>query len=135
MQDASAGTDTLLVRPLPLPTRADPTPAKQQHCCSTHATMACVACMRGSLRAALHVSHRALRYLLAPPCPHRADLINALNSSTARFKVVVGHHPVRSYGQHCYGSLGDKGDCEDLDWMHTACEKYKVGCACWLQGG
>jgi hypothetical protein len=29
------------------------------------------------------------------------DITDLLSTSTARFKLVVGHHPIRSYASHC----------------------------------
>lgn len=40
------------------------------------------------------------------------QLDRRLKASTAPFKVVVGHHPVRSYGMHCGGA--NTGDCSPM---------------------
>jgi hypothetical protein len=57
----------------------------------------------------------------------RSQVTAALQSSGARFRAVVGHHPVRSFGHHCHGERGDKGECEDLLWVRQANEEFKVG--------
>lgn len=36
-------------------------------------------------------------------------------------QIVVGHHPVRSYGKYC----GD-GECKDMDWMRKVLKDNKV---------
>lgn len=47
-----------------------------------------------------------------------------LKSSTARFKLVVGHHPIRSYAEHC--NYDATGDCAAVSFLGPLFQKYKV---------
>ncbi|GFH21815.1 metallophos domain-containing protein, partial [Haematococcus lacustris] len=47
-----------------------------------------------------------------------------MRNSTARWKVVVGHHPVRSYGEHCKGGKG--GDCVDMQWLRPIMAEHQA---------
>ncbi|GFH28047.1 metallophos domain-containing protein [Haematococcus lacustris] len=55
----------------------------------------------------------------------QAKAVQALmRNSTARWKVVVGHHPVRSYGEHCKGGKG--GDCVDMQWLRPIMAEHQA---------
>mmetsp|Transcript_12110 Transcript_12110/g.26026 ORF Transcript_12110/g.26026 Transcript_12110/m.26026 type:complete len:418 (+) Transcript_12110:115-1368(+) len=55
----------------------------------------------------------------------QTTLIEALlKSSGAKYRVVVGHHPIRSYGHHCQDP--NQSDCADMSWLRLLLTKYKV---------
>ncbi|KAJ9525086.1 hypothetical protein QJQ45_017357, partial [Haematococcus lacustris] len=55
----------------------------------------------------------------------QAALVQALlRNSTAKWKLVVGHHPIRSYGEHCNGD--GSGDCLDMQWLRPVMKRYKA---------
>jgi hypothetical protein len=47
----------------------------------------------------------------------KQQLQQALDGSTARWKLVVGHHPIASFGHHCDFHM--EGDCEETAFMRT----------------
>ncbi|GAX83740.1 hypothetical protein CEUSTIGMA_g11165.t1 [Chlamydomonas eustigma] len=51
-------------------------------------------------------------------------LQSLLQNSSARRKIVVGHHPVKSYGEHCTAPGGS--DCDDMSWLHPLLQEHKV---------
>ncbi len=55
-------------------------------------------------------------------------ITSLLGTSDAKWKLVVGHHPVRSYGDHCKGgrSPGAGGDCVDMAFLSPLMNKYQV---------
>ncbi|KAG2492671.1 hypothetical protein HYH03_009086 [Edaphochlamys debaryana] len=56
-----------------------------------------------------------------------ASLHQQLNASCgrgSRWRLVVGHHPVRSYGNHC--TQGDINDCADMFWLRPLLQRYRV---------
>ena len=64
----------------------------------------------------------------------REALLRRLASpATARWRLVVGHHPVASYGEHCKYSMA--ADCEDMAWLDPlmqVCGCESVLCLRWL---
>lgn len=48
-----------------------------------------------------------------------------MGSSTSTWKIGVGHHPIRSYGEHCNGGQGDM-DCRDMQFMKPLLQQHKV---------
>jgi hypothetical protein len=50
-----------------------------------------------------------------------------LAASPAVWKLVVGHHPIASFGQHC--KYGMRGDCEQMAWLEP---ELQVGLAVWV---
>ncbi|GLI62857.1 Purple acid phosphatase [Volvox africanus] len=63
----------------------------------------------------------------------KASLVRQLNTSLAggsKWRLVVGHHPVRSYGSHC--SQPDPNDCMDMAFLRPWLREYRV--AAYLNG-
>ncbi|GFR43119.1 hypothetical protein Agub_g4123 [Astrephomene gubernaculifera] len=57
----------------------------------------------------------------------QAQLQTQLNASVASgssWRLVVGHHPVRSYGKHCMED--DKNNCDDMQFMRPWLRSYRV---------
>ncbi|KXZ52138.1 PAP1 protein [Gonium pectorale] len=59
----------------------------------------------------------------------RASLQRQLNESYAggngsSWRLVVGHHPVRSYGRHC--TQPDSNECEDMAFMRPLLQRFRV---------
>lgn len=59
----------------------------------------------------------------------RAALQQQLNASwsaggAARWRLVVGHHPVKSLGQHC--QQDDAYDCQEMDFLRPQLQQYRV---------
>nr|BCL66209.1 Purple acid phosphatase [Volvox reticuliferus]BCL66277.1 Purple acid phosphatase [Volvox reticuliferus] len=50
--------------------------------------------------------------------------LNASLASGSKWRLVVGHHPVRSYGSHC--SQPDPNDCMDMAFLRPLLKKYRV---------
>jgi hypothetical protein len=67
-----------------------------------------VSCGAGLLAAGLHIQNAT---------QVKQQLQQALDTSKARWKVVVGHHPIASFGKHCDFHM--EGDCEELAFMKT----------------
>jgi len=50
-------------------------------------------------------------------------------SAGAVHRVVVGHHPMRSFGEHCYSNRGatpQGGDCAEMQFLQPILQQYKV---------
>jgi hypothetical protein len=47
----------------------------------------------------------------------KQQLRQRLADSKARWKLVVGHHPIASYGHHCKFSMD--GDCDHMAWLEA----------------
>nr|BCL66142.1 Purple acid phosphatase [Volvox africanus] len=63
----------------------------------------------------------------------KTSLVRQLNTSLAggsKWRLVVGHHPVRSYGSHC--SQPDPNDCLDMAFLRPWLKEYRV--AAYLNG-
>ncbi|PNH10100.1 Purple acid phosphatase 8 [Tetrabaena socialis] len=50
--------------------------------------------------------------------------LNASSASGSAWRLVVGHHPVRSYGKHC--TQVGAYDCEDMAFLRPWLERYRV---------
>lgn len=59
------------------------------------------------------------------PDADRAALVALLEASRAPWKIVVGHHPPRSYGEHCFWS--NNGECKHMRWIKRVLKDHKVG--------
>jgi hypothetical protein len=60
----------------------------------------------------------------------KQELRQRLGRSTARWKLVVGHHPIASYGHHCSFSMD--GDCRHMTWLEA---ELQVNCGVGQCGG
>uniref|UniRef100_A0A7S3QLC8 Calcineurin-like phosphoesterase domain-containing protein n=1 Tax=Dunaliella tertiolecta TaxID=3047 RepID=A0A7S3QLC8_DUNTE len=52
------------------------------------------------------------------------EIQDLMRSSSATWKLVVGHHPIRSYGEHC--QLGGDEDCLDMQFLKPVLQKFKA---------
>lgn len=54
----------------------------------------------------------------------KQQLRQRLAASKARWKLVVGHHPIASYGHHCKFSMD--GDCDHMAWLEADLQDARV---------
>ncbi|KAF5832626.1 Metallo-dependent phosphatase-like protein [Dunaliella salina] len=52
------------------------------------------------------------------------EIQSLMRNSSATWKLVVGHHPIQSYGEHC-NLRGDR-DCLDMQFLKPVLQKYKA---------
>lgn len=60
----------------------------------------------------------------------KGQLRRLLAGSGAKWKLVVGHHPIASFGSHC--KFGMQGDCEQMAWLEP--ELQVRGMCAWGEG-
>eukprot|EP00878_Enallax_costatus_P022880 GHUV01024314.1.p1 GENE.GHUV01024314.1~~GHUV01024314.1.p1 ORF type:complete len:373 (+),score=81.50 GHUV01024314.1:129-1247(+) len=54
----------------------------------------------------------------------RSRLNSSLAASQAKWKFVVGHHPISSFGSHC--NYGGEKDCRNLQWLEVELQNSSV---------
>lgn len=59
------------------------------------------------------------------PSGIKSQLSSSLSGSQARWKFVVGHHPIASFGSHCDFAM--QGDCTNMRWLESKLQVCNMG--------